>query len=544
MLPIRFKLDFALDFALRGEVTDIVRQGLVLTFPAVYQADMRFALILFVLLLAGCDMATGSGADAIRVSFVADDGTGDTALYGRESWEQGATQLGLTAYAADGRIVPALATSWRVLDDGRSYIFKLRPAAWSDGRRITAGDVVAVLRRQMAPGSRMPLKPYLMDLHEAEAVAANRKPPRMLGVDDPLSDVVAITLDQPNPALLAMLAHPSMAIVRRDTPPPPSGPFLIAQEDRLQPNPDWYAAAANDGLPSFLLSDQDVGTALAAYEAGDSDIVMGGTTSGLRRARAPALEAALRMEPTIGLYGYLARTSAGPLADIRIRRALAMTAAREAVPDEYFSLAGMQPAYGPLAPTLPEAYAGAVPDWAVWTPDVRFAEAARLLSEAGFGPDAPLALDVAIPQGDEHAGVLQVISEGWRPLGIQIRAYVRPASLHREAIESGDFDLAVIQRIAPAALPFFFLRPFDCIQRLGGYCNRDADRLMDEAQAMEDYSERVQRIRRAARLIAEDAPVIPLFSPVRWALVRPGITGWETNIVGAHPPEYLGREGN
>ncbi|MGB3722531.1 MAG: ABC transporter substrate-binding protein [Pacificimonas sp.] len=521
----------------------MARRGLVSTSPAVYQTPMRFLLAVLLAFLTACDMADGGDAgEAIAVTFVADDGTGDVDLYGRESWVTGATHLGLTAHASDGRVVPALATSWRVLDSGRSYIFKLRPATWPDGRDITAGDVVAVLRRQMAPGGDMALKPYLMDVHEAEAVAANRKPPRMLGVDDPLPDVVAITLDRPHPALLSMLAHPSLAVVRREDPPPPSGPYAV-KNNALLPNPDWYGAGADNALAGISLTELGLEEAFAAYESGESDIVMGGTTAGLRRTRAPGLEAALRLEQTIGLYGYLARTSGGPLRDVRLRRALAMTATREALPG-YFALDGMQPAYGPLAPNLPEAYAGAVPDWATWARVLRYQEAARLLGEAGYGPEAPLTLDVAFPQGPDHSGILETLSEGWLPLGVRIRAFVRPAALHREAIGTGDYDLAAIERIAPATLPFFFLRPFNCGERLGGYCNREADRLMMEARQQDQYGERVQRIRRAARLIAEDAPVIPLFSPMRWALVRPGITGWETNIVGAHPPEYLRREGN
>ncbi|MBV7255708.1 hypothetical protein KCG44_02785 [Pacificimonas sp. WHA3] len=508
---------------------------------------MRFLIFLLILVpLAACGMGegTGTGEAPISILIIADEGTGDAGMEGHDTFLLGATHLGLTTRAPDGRIVPSLAVSWRVLDEGRTYIFKLRDAAWPDGRRITAGDVVAVLRRGMAPGSDVPVKPYLMDIAEAEAVSGNRKPARMLGIADPRPDVVEISLDRPYPALLSLLAHPSLAIVRADTPPPPSGPYMVADDTpaakRLVRN-TAFVAEEDMPLSPLILAKAMPDDAIAAFEAGEVDIVLGGRTDGIRRVRTDALSASLRLEPSVGLYGYVAHVARGPLADVRIRRALAMTVAREQLVQSYFALVGMQAAYGPLAPTLPETYAGAVPDWAVWPADVRAAEAQRLLLEAGVSPDTPITLDVALPRGAIHEGVLAQLADGWRDFGIHVRAYKRSAAMHRRAVESGDYDLAVSERIAPGQIPRFFLRPFTCDMGAGGYCNRDADRLLDAAADEVDNGTRINLVRRAARLIAEDAPIIPLFSPVRWALVRPGISGWEQNAAGAHPPQYLKR---
>jgi ABC-type oligopeptide transport system substrate-binding subunit len=48
-------------------------------------------------------------------------------------------------------------------------------------------------------------------------------------------------------------------------------------------------------------------------------------------------------------------------------------------------------------------------------------------------------------------------------------------------------------------------------------------------------------IRQAEQLIVDDAPMIPLFVPIRWALVSPNITGWTPNILGAHPLSRLNK---
>ncbi|EMD83524.1 ABC transporter substrate-binding protein [Pacificimonas flava] len=509
----------------------------------------RLLLALCLLPIAACEEGAISAADeSIRMTFVADEGLHDPAFEGRVSYTVSAAHLGLTARAADGRIVPGLATSWRVLDEGHSYVFKLREAYWPDGRRITSGDVVAVLRRQLSPGSVSPLKPYLMDIEGAIAVAGNRAPPRMLGVADPLPDVVTITLSQENPNLLALLAEPSLAILRsRDDPPPPSGAYRIEREDgaprALLPNLSWYGADEETPLTPIWLTDAlPADDAIESYMKGDTDIVIGGDTAGLRRVQAPDLAPSLRMERTYGFYGYLARTGAGPLADPKVRRALSMAIDREAIINDLFALPDLQAAYGPLPPTLPPAYAGAVPDWSVWTQEARMGEARRLLAEAGIAPDKSISLDVALPQGGEtHTEVLNAIAERWAPLGITLRGYTRRPDDHRKAIADGDFDLALIERIAPMPLARYFLRPFRCDVRLGGFCSPEADGLMRQADASTDRGTRIDMTRRAARIIAEEAPILPVFSPVRWALVRPGIGGWEDNISGAHPPRFLTR---
>ena len=52
---------------------------------------------------------------------------------------------GLVKYAPDGSIVPALAESWTISDDGLTYSFTLRAdAKWSDGKPVTAGQKVAL----------------------------------------------------------------------------------------------------------------------------------------------------------------------------------------------------------------------------------------------------------------------------------------------------------------------------------------------------------------------------------------------------------------
>src|SRR3954452_6930906 len=59
---------------------------------------------------------------------------------------------GLTRFAPDGTILPALAESWDIAPDGLSWEFHLRQGVtFHDGTPMTAEDVVFSFDRAMAP---------------------------------------------------------------------------------------------------------------------------------------------------------------------------------------------------------------------------------------------------------------------------------------------------------------------------------------------------------------------------------------------------------
>ena len=93
-------------------------------------------------LLAGCGSKTDT--DTFRFaseldiqgmdSTVVDDGMSYNAIH--------AITDGLTAVNDKGKTVPALAKSWDVSADGKTYTFHLKDAKWSNGDKVTANDFV------------------------------------------------------------------------------------------------------------------------------------------------------------------------------------------------------------------------------------------------------------------------------------------------------------------------------------------------------------------------------------------------------------------
>ena len=49
----------------------------------------------------------------------------------------------------NGKITPAVAESYEISEDGKTYTFKIRDAKWSDGQAITAGDFEYAWKRAL-----------------------------------------------------------------------------------------------------------------------------------------------------------------------------------------------------------------------------------------------------------------------------------------------------------------------------------------------------------------------------------------------------------
>src|SRR3546814_10679443 len=90
-----------------------------------------------------------------------------------------------------------------------SYIFRIGDVTWPDGSAVTARAVVQRLRRELAPGSRNPLRPYLTAIDE---------------VVEMTPEVIEVRMKTPQPDLLRLLARPELAIFRLD-PPRGTGPL-------------------------------------------------------------------------------------------------------------------------------------------------------------------------------------------------------------------------------------------------------------------------------------------------------------------------------
>jgi ABC-type transport system substrate-binding protein len=445
---------------------------------------------------------------------------------------------GLTARDAAGQVIPGLAESWRVSDDGLSIVFRLRPGSFAGGRPITAADAVASIQRARAGRAG----PLVRDL--------------LAGVTDvsaPLDNVIEIRLSTPQPEILELLATPALAVRRsgtRDT----AGAFLIdtARPAQAQPNPqapepapthlirnpDFHAAAAVT-LESADVRAQAAEAAIRRFNRGASDLVVGGALDGLGTARVTARRETLVLEQPRAALLLLVNYRRPHLSDQRVRRALILGIDRAQLGQSFF---GSQSA-AEVRGLAPANIAGYSPPGAAWAgqPFVgRQEDARRLLAEAGVDSLAtPLALTVAIGDSDAEARLMELVARDLSTLGITLRLERRDPAAYRRAIAGGSFDLALIRRETPIDSPLPFLTPFQCQRNRHGVCIPEADRLLADSWKAPTRTERLAMLTAAERLWAEDGAAIGLVQPLGWSLVSRRVTGFAANPSGSHALRHL-----
>ncbi|OQW47038.1 MAG: ABC transporter substrate-binding protein [Proteobacteria bacterium SG_bin6] len=424
---------------------------------------------------------------------------------------------GLVRFDAQGRVAPGLAERWTVLDDGASYVFRLREAEWPGGKRITAAEVIAALDRQRSPGSRNPLAPYLTAIDE---------------IVEMTPQVIEVRLKRPRPDLLNLFAQPELGIVRQ-RPPGGTGPYRASRAGGgfvlLKPVFDPVRAADGD-TPSpeenVLLTGERAARALARFRAGQSDLVTGGSFLDLPIARAAGIAPAnFRLDLPAGLFGLAIVSREGFLSEAANRAALA-----EAIDRAAFTAAfadDWAPAEQILPDRLDSANPPALASWVVTDAGARRAEARQRVAgwRAAHGGEAPV-VRIALPQGPGANLLFGFVGASLRAIGVTL---VRvPAT--------APADLQLIDAIAPYDSARWYLSTACPVTS-----DEAAARLI-AARDANDMSSRAAEIAAADGLIAADQCFIPLARPLRWAAVSLRLARWQGNARGWHPLNQLRRE--
>ena len=305
--------------------------------PGLRRASAAASLLLAAMSVAACQKGT-EGETAVVVigepPKVVDPASG--ALTESQALLLSNVAQGLVSFDATGQIVPGLAERWNVSDDGLSYIFRLESANWPNGRKITADQVVKLLRRQLAARSNNPIRDTLGAIEEIV----------------PMTDrVIEIRLKAPRPHLLQLLAQPGFGIVRETF---GTGPFQIAKDSksdaldlvRTVSNLDEEVVEREE----VRLSGRPAQAAVGSFLNGKADLVVGGTYADLPYARVKQVpKGSLRFDPAIGLFGLVAARADGPAADTDVRRLLSQAIDRQAM-IEALNVPGLLPRVTLLEP--------------------------------------------------------------------------------------------------------------------------------------------------------------------------------------------------
>lgn len=420
-----------------------------------------------------------------------------------------ATGQGLVSFSAEGQIEAGLAERWTVIDNGRSYIFRLRDARWGSGASVQAREVASILRGKINSGRLRPaMRGEFRMVRDIRAMT---------------SRVIEIRLYQPQPHLLDLLAQPDVGIFRDGRGWGPwraqwqGGTARLFAPPLAGTNADAGDEVAEE--PQVLLWGSAAAPAVARFGAGELDAVFGG-----RFEDRPYLDAAniagdrRLFDPVDGLFGLAVVEPRGLLATEAGRAAVAMAIDRAALVDAIGSPWTARTTIRSLR-AGEVAAEGFYPDWIDLSAGERLTRARETVRGAEGGN---VRLRVALPTGP-----------GADMLFARLRADLGRADIGIVRVALGaNADLRLVDETAPSDDVAWYVRRLSC--RQGLLCDQEIDDLVRALDAGGTEAERRVAMSEAEAAVVRFGAFIPLASPLRWSLASPRSNAVRANIRGRH----------
>jgi len=401
---------------------------------------------------------------------------------------------GLVKLGPSGEVEPLLAKAWTISPDGLTYAFQLRRGVrFHDGRPFTAADVKFTFDRDRAATSANAQKIRFQLIDRIETL-------------DPYT--VRIRLKRRFGGFLSMLGWGDAAILSPATAasdatrPVGTGPFRFEAWRRgeavfLGRNPDYWGRPARVGEVVFRFI-ADPTAAYSALDAGDVDVFANfpAPETLARLARDPRFRVAVA--PTEGKTILALNNRAGPLANVRVRRALSLAVDRSAV------IRGAMFGYGqPIGSHYPPQDPGYVDLTGVYPHDP--ARARSLLAQAGYPHGFSATLKLPPPSYARRSG--EIIAAEFAEVGVTTRIQdLEWAQWLDQVFARDDFQMTIVAHTESM--------DYDIYARPNYYFGYKSPRYRALNQALDETTDAGRRnkiLGDMQRLLAADAVNVFLF---------------------------------
>jgi ABC-type transport system substrate-binding protein len=443
-------------------------------------------------------------------------------------------------------LVPDLAESYSVSDDGLTYTFKLRHGVkFHNGREMTAADIKYSLERTCNPATQSPGAGYYGALEGFDDFQAG-KATELSGVQTPDDYTVTIKLSRPDSTLLHLMALNFSFVVPKEVveaegpdfghKPVGTGAFKVTewttgQSLRLERNKDYF----KPGVPkldqiNFQIGQEPV-VNLLRLQKGEIDFpgdmippakfteVMNDPEWSKQVIVADQLQT-----------GYITmNVNIKPFDNVAVRQAVNMAINKDRIVQVINNRA--VPANQPLPPSMP----GYDKSFKGYAYDVDGAKAK--LKEAGLANG--FETDLYVANTDPQPRIAQAIQQDLAAIGI--KANIKALDQGNVIAAGGKKDGAPMIWSGGMAWIADFPDPsnfYTVILGCGGaveggwnwawYCNKDLDKRADEANAMTNPADADKRAAAWGKIFTDlmaDAPWAPIFNEKAYVIHSKNIDG-------------------
>jgi ABC-type oligopeptide transport system substrate-binding subunit len=457
---------------------------------------------------------------------------------------------GLTTWSEDNKPVPNLCEKWDISPDGTVYTFTLKKGVkFHSGREVKASDFKYSIERACDPKLQSTVAGgYLDDIVGVKEMVAGKADnvPGIQVVDD---YTLEIKIDKPRPYFLGKLTYPCSFVVDKDIAKmgqeittvdmmkSGTGPFIPEsyqneQVFTLVANKNYHGGApAIEKIERPVLADS--ATRIAKYRAGELDLIQ------LERQDIAAIEGDEKFKSHLKFYDRPAIWYVGfnpklvpALADVRVRRAIAMAINRKRIVEDIMGNFNKL-ATGILPPGVDGARENVLPY------DYDPVKAKALLKEAGMDGKMP-AMDMYYrsEQADYRLVVESVQADLKQNLGITINAKPLQTAAYLDRYNKKNLPTYHMRWGADYLDPQNFLSIFfnsTGNENKFNYNNPEVDRLTNLADVESDHEKRMKLYAQAEDIVLADVAWVPIFYQRDAELVSPRIQGMRESLFGHLP---------
>jgi peptide/nickel transport system substrate-binding protein len=439
-------------------------------------------------------------------------------------------------------IVPDLALSWSLSEDGKELAFKLRQGVkWHDGKPSTAKDIQCTWDLITGKSSeKFRVNPRKSWYRNLEAVTTEG------------DYEVTFHLKRPQASFIALLAsgwspiypcHVSPRDMR--TRPIGTGPFKFVEfkpneSVKVARNPDYWKPGRPylDGIEYTLMSTP--ATAILAFAAGNFDRAWQGIMS------IPLMKQLKEHEPNAQCIvvpwniprQMLVNRSKPPFDNAELRRAMVLALDRRAfidiLSDGQGEIGGamMPPPAGSWG--MPPEVLQSLPGYGSDIAKNR-AEAREIMKKLGYGPDKRLAVTLTTRNAPAYRDPAVLLIDQLKEIYIDGTLNAIDTTQWYPTVMRKDYTIGLTVSENGLDDPDQqFYENFSCgaERNYTGYCNAEVDKLIDRQSSEPDVRKRTQIVWEIERKLAEDAARPALFYPMSAACWQPYFKGHTMMVNG------------
>ena len=420
---------------------------------------------------------------------------------------------GLYKPTASGDFAPALASDYKVSEDGRTYTFTLRDGVkFHNGKTMTADDVVYTFKSYAESSTDSNLKAGLAAVADVKADGNS----------------VVITLSEPNSDFMVYVASVHVIpadYTEQETKPVGTGPFRyesrsVQENIVLVRNDDYYGTKAKLSKVTYKI--YETGTALVTALAGGAvDLVAHLTEAQIKNLSKDYTV----LEGTMNLVQAMYLNNAeGPLADVRVRKALCYAVNVQKMLD--LTAGGHGTRVGSsIYPAFTKYFDASLAD--AYPYDT--AKAKELLTEAGY--PYGFEMTITVPGNyTNHVDTAVVLAEQLKEAGVNATVQeVEWNTWLKDVYQGRNFQATVVGFDASMLTAGAMLNRFvsDSGKNMINYNNPEYDALIAEASSITDDARRTECYRAAEKLLSDDAANVYLQDMADFVAIRSTLTGYQ-----------------